>query len=421
MKSNIFLPKTLRVGYQQRKDTYTGKLAYVIYVDNKGKVRKEASWQGWRDQKIDPTDFSNEPIEGFVLNKKVGGASESYGWNPRNTYARIYDPRGFEFEITIPNLLYLLENTNSIKGKGIEGKCIYGWDGADLVLIPEESPDYKQLVEYRDTLYDKEKITSKDIVLGGTYLTDKNESAIYLGRFEEIEASSYSRKLKQGESKGKKHWFYIQSRDKGHKWSTGIVSYPGLSKIIKTVDSTPAANYADLMDRLERDPRYSPYDSSKDEFIPVNADEIRDKTHLEVFFDYEGIKVTATLYYSAPNASHPEYVYLSRVERYGRAPEKDITLGTLSVLNVNSILLEKTNDYNYSISSWGWSNDRNRVYKHDAPLVATKKALQNLNLLGESRKPLRENEIPLSLEEVLQRFQLTKIQRYLQNGRPYEK
>lgn len=35
MKSNIYIPKRLNVGYQNREDTYTGKIAYVIYYDEK--------------------------------------------------------------------------------------------------------------------------------------------------------------------------------------------------------------------------------------------------------------------------------------------------------------------------------------------------------------------------------------------------
>ncbi len=50
----IFIPTKIKVGYQERKDTYTKKLAYVIYFDEKGKLRKEASWQSWRDKKIEP-------------------------------------------------------------------------------------------------------------------------------------------------------------------------------------------------------------------------------------------------------------------------------------------------------------------------------------------------------------------------------
>lgn len=38
-KMNI--PEILNVGYQERHGTYTGKLAYVVYTDAKGKLRKE--------------------------------------------------------------------------------------------------------------------------------------------------------------------------------------------------------------------------------------------------------------------------------------------------------------------------------------------------------------------------------------------
>ena len=71
MNSSIFVPKTINVGYQNRSGTYTGKLAYVIYYDEKGKLRKEASWNSWRDYKIPNDEFDNIPTEGFVLNKKL--------------------------------------------------------------------------------------------------------------------------------------------------------------------------------------------------------------------------------------------------------------------------------------------------------------------------------------------------------------
>lgn len=61
MKSSIFIPKVINVGYQKRSDTYTGKLAYVIYYDEKNKLRKEASWQNWRDKEIPNDEFENVP------------------------------------------------------------------------------------------------------------------------------------------------------------------------------------------------------------------------------------------------------------------------------------------------------------------------------------------------------------------------
>jgi hypothetical protein len=129
MDNQLFIPAKINVGLQGRDDTYTGKLGYVIYWDNKGKLRKEGSWESWRwkegeeqsvynektEQHEDiicgpeyaPQAFENTPTEGFVLNKDVGGARRSYGWDSRIEKVRVYDPRNFEFEISIPNLLYL--------------------------------------------------------------------------------------------------------------------------------------------------------------------------------------------------------------------------------------------------------------------------------------------------------------------------
>lgn len=36
----LFIPEKIKVGYQKRTDTYTNKLAYVIYYDEKNKLRK---------------------------------------------------------------------------------------------------------------------------------------------------------------------------------------------------------------------------------------------------------------------------------------------------------------------------------------------------------------------------------------------
>jgi hypothetical protein len=150
MKSQVFIPSRCKVGFQKRHDTYTKKLGYIIYHD--GKVwRKEKSWSQWcmsitYDPAMAPMEFPNIPTYGFVLNKKVGGVSG--GWHQRQAYIRVYDPRGFEFEITLANLLYILENTNSIKGKGLEGSFVYGWSGTELVLIPEDAPEYKSMLKF---------------------------------------------------------------------------------------------------------------------------------------------------------------------------------------------------------------------------------------------------------------------------------
>ena len=72
MHSDIFIPKKIKVGFQNRDDTYTNKLAYVIYYDEKGKLRKQASWESWRDKKstfktIDGMSVDDIMIDGYNI------------------------------------------------------------------------------------------------------------------------------------------------------------------------------------------------------------------------------------------------------------------------------------------------------------------------------------------------------------------
>ena len=275
MKSSIFIPKKINVGYQNRSGTYTGKLAYVIYYDEKGKLRKETSWNSWRDENIPNEEFENVPTEGFVLNRRAGGVEESWGWNARKTYCRIYDPRNFEFEITIENLLYILENTNSIKGKGLEGEFVYGWDGKDLVLMPVDSLDYKQISEYNNILHNKETVKAKDLKIGAAYLTKDNQERIYIGKFE---VYNYDES-----NVGKQFWFAYKYYDydwvdgqkkyrKDYKWK--FVVHKSISgKFIKCIDESCTNEYSVIFDRLEHDERYCPYDRSKDKYVDYSFEE----------------------------------------------------------------------------------------------------------------------------------------------------
>ena len=178
---SIFIPNKINVGYQNREGTYTGKLAYVIYYDERGKLRKETSWQNWRDENIPNNIYENVPTDGFVLNKKVGGYKS--GWDFRQTYARVYDPRGFEFEITMENLLWILECCNSIKGKGLEGEFVYGYSNGDLLLVPVDSPDYQKYISQSKAIQDGLFVKGSELVVGKTYKNRQNREYVYLGRY----------------------------------------------------------------------------------------------------------------------------------------------------------------------------------------------------------------------------------------------
>lgn len=290
MHNNIFIPKLIKVGYQKRKGTYTGKLAYVIYVDENKKVRKEISWNSWRDKKIQHNDFDNEPTSGFVLNKKAGGYASH--WNTRQTYCRVYDPRGFEIEITIPNLLYILENCNSIKGKGLEGEFTYGWSGTELLLLPVDAPDFKDHKAFSDALFGK-KIGTKDIVPGRTYKFSNGEVHVYLGRFPEYDNDTYGDQKLNGTmiSKNNFYFFKFNRLDEAKKYDENNGDYRGwytstyksLPRIAQCLNEDSHPEYAWLMDFLEKDDKYKPkveYELEKtpytyDEFAQFITDEIK--------------------------------------------------------------------------------------------------------------------------------------------------
>ena len=264
----IYIPDKIKVGYQNRKDTYTGKLAYVIYYDRYGKLRKEPSWNTWRDEKIEPNEFDNSPTEGFVLNKKVGGYC--YHFDQRDTYVRVYDPRGFEFEISVPNLLYILEYANSIRGKGLEGEFVYGWDGTELVLVPTSSEDYKNKDKTEDELYPLECIAPSKLRPGFMYKSKYGE-IVYMGKFDYYDYN--------GEKTGKKYFYFahwIWSREHADEnWYLQTRSQ--LKQIVTDqIGDTPFEGYSELVDKMESSQSYSPIDKSKCKYRLATPEEFHD-------------------------------------------------------------------------------------------------------------------------------------------------
>jgi hypothetical protein len=293
--TQLYIPKKCKVGMQMREETYTGRLGYIIYND--GKVwRKEPSWENWRhkegemqsdwDKKkrqytsnpiigVEPIEFDNVPTTGFVLNKKAGGYAT--GWNHRQTYCRVYDPRGWEFEISIPNLLFILEECSSFKGKGLEGELVYSWDGKDLVLLPVASNDYKLCNQY--TELQGKKVGVKDLVEGCTYITSKQENWTYLGRHMIFENEYGNFTPLEANKRGvcpekKKMCVFVNntenvddneedegtydgfSLEKENKYSYSFVS--SLSRIKEKVSDEIHKDYANMIDDFLKSPFYSP-------------------------------------------------------------------------------------------------------------------------------------------------------------------
>lgn len=156
-KEAFIIPKKVKVGFKNDSCCYSGKLGYVIYYDTSGILRKEKSWNSWRDKSIPEANFDNVPTEGFIINRSVGGHKS--GWNYRQSYCRVWDPRGFEFEIGIDNFLWILDYYDCLAGKKLIGKFVYSWIGDSLVLLPTASDEYSVACE---VMKKREKIT-KDL------------------------------------------------------------------------------------------------------------------------------------------------------------------------------------------------------------------------------------------------------------------
>lgn len=177
--TTLYIPKTITVGFQNRTDTFTGKLAYVIYTDHTGKLRKEGSWNSWRNKNIEPITVDNVPTPNFTLNKGVQRSREWFGTG--RSMVRVWDPRDFEFEISVDNLLNVLMHADVSK-RDITEQCVYAWEGTNLVLLPINSVEYEESVKH--TAKQSVKFSSKDLIVGHTYTVRKeNNAVVYLGRF----------------------------------------------------------------------------------------------------------------------------------------------------------------------------------------------------------------------------------------------
>jgi hypothetical protein len=366
MNSKLFIAEKVKVGFNPRTDTYSGKLGYVIGFDGK-KWRKEPSWDGWRyhhmdddtyqqkrreqyndriakakkdhayyveqvvknpsswykqysdmtedeyvkhyvgsydkftpnlgkvssDESLKPIEFDNVPTEGFVLNKKVGGYSN--GWDHRSTYCRVYDPRGFEFEITVPNLLFILQECNAMKGKGLEGSFVYAWDGKDLVLLPTTSLDYQESQKF--TEMQSQKIGVKDLVEGCTYRTKQMEDYIYLGRFNWFEEHyRYSSDRHDKISCVKRHVFYKVEKP---SWGERVEGFNGLTKFAMKTSDTPVSNYAELLDE---------FNNSKHSGILNDVEEIDVHIPTELSYSYSAHETIGYCYLPLGNDQYEEYV-----------------------------------------------------------------------------------------------------------------
>lgn len=353
--TNLFIPKKIRVGFQNRKDTYTGKLGYVIYYDEKGKIRKETSWKGWCDSKIPALELENIPQNNYVFNKGI----QRYGeWGSGRSVIRVYDPRDFEFEISIDNLIGILMHSD-ISKRDIAEKCVFAWAGSELVLLPTNSQEYQDSVKYTEK--QDTKVSSKDLVKGHVYTQKKNDSKLtYIGYYQFYEVIKWGQEPQS--NKGKRHIF--------HDGKNFVI--PSVLTLSSCILNEPVENYANLVDEY-----FKSAHAYKHVGFRINQEKQPGKTYYHMFKKISDDTYAYINYYPQQGmvnitdiASRIKYYTLFKTENDEVRFNSD---GCAKFCTSNNQRLRNT---------WGWSGSK--LGRNDSIIVRYDEELELIKSLNEN-------------------------------------
>ena len=174
----ILIPEKITAGFNERDDCFSKKLAFLVYENERKILSQPRAWDKWRDKKIKPLEFENKPMKGFCLDKAIGGYRTRF--NYRGEAVRIYDPRGFEIEITVSNLLNIFKMCSCEVGGELNGEFVYAWEGFQLILMPIVSEDYEELKTYTSLKLENKIFKVKDLVANKIYRDKKNNLKLFL-------------------------------------------------------------------------------------------------------------------------------------------------------------------------------------------------------------------------------------------------
>lgn len=223
-KDFLYIPKKLKVGFNNRtfhenswennrqKANAETKLAYIIYWDEKGVLRKEKSWQDWRDPELGELELANEPLHGFAIHLVRNGYRGEW-FAGRDAKVLIRHPEGFVFEITPENACSLIIEGGVEAGSGIiGGEQVLAWDGTELILLGTKSREYAESSAHTKKV-DAGGFKDSELIPGHIYRCRNGELRLYFGKVNYYTVD-FSSEEPQGEGwiaspflKGyRKHW-----------------------------------------------------------------------------------------------------------------------------------------------------------------------------------------------------------------------
>jgi len=223
---SIKFPTHHYVGFQARPSVDELPLGFMTPDGtDKAAIKRKATVDNWArgygygaqnqaEDKLPAQTYENKPMIGFKLGRNV---RHGYGWGQGNVKWRIEDPRGFELEITSPNLAQIMAFSTIEKGEILE-ECIWARLGAENILVPVDSDVYKNTV--RNTERMSKTASMRDIKIGDHAVLQNGDEGVYYGVFYianiDKYGSNYSHKLSFS---GKKRHVFLMQRpgDDGHE------------------------------------------------------------------------------------------------------------------------------------------------------------------------------------------------------------
>lgn len=165
----------LYVGYRDQSSGI--KLGFMTpFETNTAGTKRKSTVDYWSDKKTEPVIFDNTAVEGFIITDDIKRVYFGGG----NVVWRIYDPRGFELEISSNNLFSIIQTVGVGKGGVISGKCIWARDGSENILLHEDSIEFKNTVKVGTNL--DQQVASIVKTPGKRYIMRDGSEVIYVGR-----------------------------------------------------------------------------------------------------------------------------------------------------------------------------------------------------------------------------------------------
>lgn len=236
----INIPEKHYCGMQTRSNESIPLGFITPYGTNSAAQKRMSTVDKWASnyaaKKTLPSQIlDNVPISGFKLSDTIKRVSS---WGSGNVIWRIDDPRGFELEITNNNLMQIMLCASIIDTE-IMCPCVWGREGANNILIPIDSPLYKNAI--KNTERQSKKISIKDVQPGNNVVLQNGTTGVYLGSFFDItfndsSSNEYPTRLPKIDSK-KKH--FILTKIPEHGWRSGkecilAIASPKIAEIKNT-------------------------------------------------------------------------------------------------------------------------------------------------------------------------------------------